>query len=109
MEQFCQQATCPLSALRYKQFIKYVIPQALEMGADEGKCLFRRGLCRFQLGDLTKAREDLERALQLNPGDAGIVKQLKVRPLLRSICHFNAVSYLEMHGLLIQKLRPREE
>lgn len=42
------------------------------------KCLYRRGLCGLKLGDLDRARSDLEKALSLAPGDASIAKQLKV-------------------------------
>jgi tetratricopeptide (TPR) repeat protein len=76
------------------------VNKALEFGGDEGKvrfdknlrieitrflthiiskCLYRRGLCSLKLGDLDRARSDLEKALSLAPGDANIAKQLKVK------------------------------
>jgi peptidyl-prolyl isomerase D len=45
--------------------------------AEKGKALYRRGLGRIAVKDDEEALKDLKAALELVPGDAGIVRSLK--------------------------------
>eukprot|EP00238_Polyblepharides_amylifera_P002020 CAMPEP_0196586418 /NCGR_PEP_ID=MMETSP1081-20130531/54202_1 /TAXON_ID=36882 /ORGANISM="Pyramimonas amylifera, Strain CCMP720" /LENGTH=173 /DNA_ID=CAMNT_0041908291 /DNA_START=21 /DNA_END=542 /DNA_ORIENTATION=- len=52
--------------------------EALKVSPENQKGLFRRGKCRSELGDLDGAKEDLEKALQLDPNDGQVKRELKV-------------------------------
>jgi regulator of sirC expression with transglutaminase-like and TPR domain len=51
--------------------------KALEIKPDHPKALYRRGQAQAQLGELTAAKEDLERALELSGGDAAVAAELE--------------------------------
>ena len=51
--------------------------QVLDHDADNVKALYRRGACHLRLGNLDKARDDLQRASKLAPNDAEVRVELK--------------------------------
>ena len=51
--------------------------QVLDHDADNVKALYRRGACHVRLGNLDKARVDLQRASKLAPNNAGVRAELK--------------------------------
>jgi FK506-binding protein 8 len=51
--------------------------QALELDPNHIKCLFRRGKCLLDLGDLDAARDDLARVQELDPSNRELLVELK--------------------------------
>jgi len=51
--------------------------KALELDPRNVKALFRRGKCHAQLGNLDEAKEDLDRALALQPENKDAVRELR--------------------------------
>jgi tetratricopeptide (TPR) repeat protein len=51
--------------------------QALELAPDNVKCLFRRGKCSLDVGDLDAARDDLTRVRELDSTNREVVHELK--------------------------------
>jgi hypothetical protein len=49
----------------------------LDMEAGNVKALFRRGTCRLRMGDASAGRADLQRAVELDPGNAAAKKELQ--------------------------------
>lgn len=50
--------------------------QALEIEKSNVKALFRRAQCHVQLSKLEDARKDLDAALQIEPNNAAVKKEL---------------------------------
>ena len=60
--------------------------EALAMEPGSAKALFRRGRARAALGQTEAAAEDLRRAREAAPGDAGIARELAaVRQTLKQV------------------------
>lgn len=72
-------ALCYLNTKQPGKALEYC-NKVLALQPDNGKMLFRRGWAQFDLKDIDLAHEDLKRALELQPNDAGIkTKLLEVR------------------------------
>jgi tetratricopeptide (TPR) repeat protein len=68
-----------LAYLKTKQFDECVKTAnlVLESGQGSAKMLHRRAVAETELGYYDRAREDLQRGLELEPGNAEIVKELE--------------------------------
>ena len=63
----------------------YVITK---IDGENSKAYYRRGLCHYQLKNLTKAKTDLQKAYNLNPKDKAILKEYRT---IKSIYEKNVV------------------
>ncbi|KAG8458617.1 hypothetical protein KFE25_008414 [Diacronema lutheri] len=73
---FSNVALCHLKLGNAPKCITYCT-RALGLDPDNVKCLFRRGKCRLDTGDLDGAREDLQRVRQLDGANREIVPELQ--------------------------------
>lgn len=74
---FCNLAMCHLKQGPNWQKAHLNCSKALDLDPKNVKALFRRGKCNAHLGRLDEAKEDLERALVLQPDNKDAIKELR--------------------------------